>query len=61
MAQVTLSVGGRNYDLMCHAGEERHYERLAARIDAKAQAVRGAVGGVSESRQLLLAALLLAD
>lgn len=61
MAQVKLSVGGRVYELACREGEEAHYEALAARLDEKAEAVKRAVGGVSEARLLLLTALLLAD
>ena len=61
MAQAKLSIGGRTYELACREGEEAHYEALARRIDAKAEEVRGAMGGISETRLLLLAALLLAD
>ena len=61
MAQVRLSIGGRQYELACREGEEAHYETLAQRIDGKAQDVLGAMGGLSETRMLLLAALLLAD
>ena len=61
MAQVKLSIGGRTYELACRAGEEAHYESLARRIDAKAEDVRGAMGGIGETRLLLLTALLLAD
>ncbi len=61
MAQVRLEIGGRSYELACHAGEEAHYEMLARRIDAKARDVLGAMPGVTETRLLLLAALLLAD
>ena len=61
MAQVTLEVGGRRYDLACRDGEEAHLTRLAAMVDRKAADAASAVGGANEARQLLLAALLLAD
>lgn len=61
MAQVTLSIGGRSYDLGCRAGEEAHFTALAGRVDGKARLAQAAVGGMTEVRQLLLAALLLAD
>ena len=61
MAQVKLSIGGRSYDMACRPGEEAHYEALAATVDAKAREAQSALGGMSETRQLLLAALLLAD
>lgn len=61
MAQVSLMIGGRRYDLACRDGEEAHFQALAKMVDAKAAEAARAVGGVNESRQLLLAALLLAD
>jgi cell division protein ZapA len=61
MAQVALSVGGRRYELACRDGEEPHLEALARMVDAKAADAARAVGSANEPRQLLLAALLLAD
>jgi cell division protein ZapA len=61
MAQVTLSVGGRRYELACRDGEEEHLRTLAAAVDRKAQDAGQVVGSTNEARQLLLAALLLAD
>ena len=61
MAQVTLSVGGRRYELACRPGEEDHLLQLAAVVDRKANDAGQVVGVTNEARQLLLAALLLAD
>jgi cell division protein ZapA len=61
MSVVTLSIAGRNYDLACRPGEEAHFEQLAAVVDAKAKEAAAALGGMSEVRQLMFAALLLAD
>ncbi len=61
MAEVTIEVGGRRYDVACRDGEEEQLRDLARLVDEKAQQARTAVGGMNESRQLLLAALLLAD
>jgi cell division protein ZapA len=61
MAQVTLNVGGRRYDLSCRDGEEDHLRALAAVVDRKAHDAEKVVGSANETRQLLLAALLLAD
>jgi cell division protein ZapA len=61
MAEVTIEVAGRRYDVACRDGEEDQLRRLARLVDEKAQRARAAVGGVNEARQLLLAALLLAD
>ncbi|UVO53145.1 cell division protein ZapA [Sphingomonas sp. SUN039] len=61
MAEVVLAVGGRSYTIACRDGGEDHLRALAARVDAKVEEARGAVGTASEVRQLLFAALLLAD
>ncbi len=61
MAEVTLAIGGRSYTLACRDGGEDHLRGLAARVDAKVEEARAAVGTPSEVRQLLFAALLLAD
>lgn len=61
MALVALSVGGRRYELHCRDGEEAHLERLAAEVDGKMASAGRALGTTNEARQLLLAALLLAD
>jgi cell division protein ZapA len=58
MSNVTLHVGGRDYTVACAEGEEAHVASLGALIDEKIQAM-GA--GHNEPRQLLFAALLLAD
>lgn len=61
MAEVTLAIGGREYSIACRDGGEEHLRNLAKRVDAKVDEARGAVGTASEVRQLLFAALLLAD
>lgn len=61
MAEVTLAIGGRSYSIVCRDGGEDHLLGLAARVDAKVEEARAAVGTPSEVRQLLFAALLLAD
>jgi len=61
MADVTIEIGGRRYDVTCRDGEEDQLRTLARLVDEKAAQARAAVGGVTEVRALLLAALLLAD
>ncbi len=61
MAEVVLAIGGRSYTIACRDGGEEHLRTLAARVDSKVEEARGAVGTASEIRQLLFAALLLAD
>jgi len=60
MSNVTLRIGGRDYAVACAEGEEGHVTGLGALIDTKLDGLQGSAG-MSETRQLLFAALLLAD
>ena len=57
MADVKLTIAGRPYDLHCEDGQESQLVQLAAVVDEKARAMPGG----TEVRQLLFAALMLAD
>jgi cell division protein ZapA len=61
MADVRLSIVGREYIVTCRDGEETRLNELGQMVDSKAREAGGSAGGLSESRQLLFAALLLAD
>lgn len=61
MAHVELAIGGRTYSVTCREGGQDHLRALALRVDEKVTEARGSVGTTNESRQLLFAALLLAD
>lgn len=61
MPEVTLPIGGRNYVVHCGDGEEGQLRRLAEMIEAKTVIARQASPGLTEIRQLLFAAILLAD
>lgn len=58
MSNVSLQIGGRSYSVACAAGEEDHIARLGRLIDQKVQSMGS---GHTEVRQLLFAALILAD
>ena len=60
MSNVTLTIGGRDFVVATAEGEEAHIRGLGRTIDAKL-AEMGEQTGLSESRMLLFAALLLAD
>ena len=61
MAQVTVKVGGREFDVACHDGEESYLRGAAALLDAEATTLVGQMGRMSEQTMLLLAGLMLAD
>lgn len=58
MSNVTLQIGGRSYTVACDAGQEDHVTGLGRLIDEKAHSIGT---GHNEVRQLLFAALILAD
>jgi len=61
MAQIEVEIASRRYPVACRDGEEEHLRALAALVDRRAQDAAGALGSLSETRQLLFASLLLAD
>ncbi len=61
MAEVRVNIVGREYIVTCRDGEEARLVELGQLVDAKAREAGGSAGGLNESRQLLFAALLLAD
>ena len=61
MAQVIVEIGGRNYPLACKEGGEAHLLALAGIIDDKAKGLSASLGTMSETRLLLMSALMIAD
>ena len=61
MANIGVEVAGRRYDVACRDGEEAHLRSLAAMVDKRAGDAAEALGNLTETRQLLFAALLIAD
>ncbi len=61
MAQITVSVNNRTYSIACDDGEEEHLRDLARYVDAQVMELVRNVGQISESRLLLMGALLIAD
>ena len=60
MPDMRLTIAGRIYSVTCQPGEEQHLARLGAMLDSAARKA-GASGGLTETRMLLFAGLLLAD
>ena len=61
MAQVTIEVNGRPYQVGCEDGQEAHLMDLAAMIDRLVRQVSQDVGQLGETRLMLMGALLMAD
>jgi cell division protein ZapA len=61
MASIDIEVAGRRYNVACRDGEETHLHSVAAMVDQRARDATEALGSLTETRQLLFAALLMAD
>ena len=61
MAEVKLSIAGRQYSVACNDGEETRLLALGAMVDERAREAGGGSAGLNETRSLLFSALLLAD
>ena len=61
MGEVTISVGGRAYQVICEDGEEDRLTAIAARVDKEASVFGNAGPTMTEARLLLMSSLLLAD
>ncbi|HYI64310.1 MAG TPA: cell division protein ZapA [Allosphingosinicella sp.] len=61
MANIDIEIAGRRYNVACRDGEEAHLHSVAAMVDKRAHDAASALGSLSETQQLLFAALLIAD
>jgi cell division protein ZapA len=61
MAEVTLSINGRNYGISCDNGQEQRVRELGRYIDHKVKEIAHAGAANNESHLMVLASLMLAD
>jgi len=61
MAQVQVTVNGRNYSVVCDDGEEAHLTELAQFVDGRVSELAASVGQIGEGRLMLMAGLLITD
>ena len=61
MAMVNLMIAGRSYQVACKDGEEETLRSAGRLVDAKVREAVSGLGTLSEARQFLFAALMLAD
>ncbi len=61
MAEVEITVGGRNFQVACQEGEEHYLTGAAEMLDREASALVAQIGRLPEARMLLMAGLMLAD
>ncbi|MCO6382511.1 MAG: cell division protein ZapA [Vannielia sp.] len=61
MAEVEITIGGRNFQVACQEGEEHYLTGAAVMLDREASALVSQIGRLPEARMLLMAGLMLAD
>lgn len=61
MPNVTIAIGGREFEVACQEGEEQFLKSAAGMLDAEASVLVNQIGRMPEGRMLLMAGLMLAD
>lgn len=61
MADLTITLNGRNYAIACDDGQERRVQELARYIDGRLKEIARAGGASNESHLLVLTTIILAD
>ncbi|MEL6645018.1 MAG: cell division protein ZapA [Pseudomonadota bacterium] len=61
MPEVTITIGGREFQVACQEGEEHFLRSAAQMLDNEASTLLNQIGRMPEARMLLMAGLLLAD
>lgn len=61
MAQVNVTINGRQYRMACEDGQEDHLRQLAKELDDRINSLRGQFGEIGDSRLVVMAALMMAD
>lgn len=61
MPNISISIGGREFEVACQEGEEHYLRSAAGLLDTEATALTAQMGRLPEHRMLLMASLMLAD
>ncbi len=61
MAQVTVTINEKRYQIACDDGQEAHLSRLGAYVDKRIDELVAAVGQIGDDRLLVMASLLVTD
>ncbi|WP_339112371.1 cell division protein ZapA [Thioclava sp. GXIMD2076] len=61
MAEVIVTIGGRDFEVACQNGEESYLRSAAEMLDREASVLIGQIGRIPEAKMLLMAGLMLAD
>ena len=61
MAQVNVTINGRQFRMACEDGQEGHLIELARDLDMRISGLRGKFGEIGDTRLTMMAALTVAD
>jgi cell division protein ZapA len=61
MAQVSVTINGRQFRMTCEDGQEEHLEKLARELDARIGGLRAKFGEIGDTRLTVMAAITVAD
>jgi cell division protein ZapA len=61
MAQVNVTINGRQFRMACEDGQEGHLIELARDLDTRISGLRGKFGEIGDTRLTVMAALTVAD
>jgi cell division protein ZapA len=61
MAQVNVTINGRQLRMACEDGQEDHLAKLAKELDARIENLRAKFGEIGDTRLTVMAALTIAD
>jgi cell division protein ZapA len=61
MAQVSVTINGRQFRIACDDGQEQNLETLARNLDKRIEGMRGSFGEIGDTRLTVMAAIQVAD
>ena len=61
MAQVSVTINGRRFNMACEDGQEDHLTALAREFDTRIEGLRSKFGEIGDTRLTVMAALTAAD
>jgi cell division protein ZapA len=61
MAQVSVTINGRQFRMACEDGQEDHLMSLARELDSRIEGLRAKFGEIGDTRLTVMAALTIAD
>jgi cell division protein ZapA len=61
MAEETISIGGKDFDVACQPGEEHFLQAAARMLDTEARTLLSQIGRLPADKMLLMSGLMLAD